>query len=90
MIKIPEAARRLKQVHPDVRITKVAFFDPEYYLFVAPATDEGPDYDDPFYLVGIEKGDVHTFAPTEYPEYLDALKDALDKRSVDLGKAGLK
>ena len=90
MIKIPEAANRLKKVHPDVRIAKVAFLDSEYYLFVAPSTDEGPDYNDPFYLVGIENGDVHTFAPAEYPEYLDALKEALDKRSVDLRKAGLK
>ena len=86
MIKIPEAARRLKRVHPDVTIKVVAILDENCYLFVAP-TGDGPDFNDPYYLVGINNGKVYSFAPGEY---LKEFRDALDNRSVDLRKAGLR
>lgn len=86
MIKVPEAARRLKKRHPDVTIKGCALFDANHYLFVAPSGN-GPDFNDPYYLVSIDKGEVYSFAPIDY---LDEFTEALDKRSIDLRRAGLR
>lgn len=86
MIKIPEAARRLKKRHPDVTIKGVALFDMHHYLFTAP-TGKGPDFNDPYYLVNIDNGEVCTFAPAD--GYLEEFFDAIHNRSIDLKRAGL-
>lgn len=86
MIKIPEAARCLKRKHPDVTIKGVALFDRNFYLFIAPSGN-GPDFNDPYYLVSIKNGRVYSFAPAEY---LSEFRDAIDNRSISLKRAGLK
>lgn len=86
MIKVPEAARRLKKRHPEVTIKGCALFDTNHYLFVAPSNG-GQDFNDPYYLVSIDEGEVYSFAPADY---LDEFVKALDEREIDLKKAGVK
>lgn len=87
MIKVPEAVRRLKKRHPEVTVQQCALFDMNHYLFVAPSTGSEPDFNDPYYLVSIDKGEVYSFAPADY---LDEFVDALDNRNIDLNKAGVR
>lgn len=86
MITVPEAVKRLKKRHPEVKVQQCALFDINHYLFVAPST-KGPDFNDPYYLVGVNDGEVYSFAPADY---LDDFIDALDNRNIDLRKAGVR
>lgn len=86
MITVKQAADRLYRRHPDVEIKGCALFDINHYLFVAP-TGGKPDFNDPYYLVSIKNGEVYSFAPADY---LKEFRDALDNRSIDLYKAGVK
>ena len=88
MNKVPDAARLLLKRHPDVRIEECALYNLNYYLFTAPSTPKGePDYNDPYYLVGIFTNDVLTFDPTSD---LKGFLNAIHKRNINLRKAGIK
>ena len=81
MTTIPEAIANLKKRHPDVEVTKAAVLSEDFYIFIAPVKGVGIDYNDPFYLVSTDDGEVYTFSPADY---MKDVIDAFENRRIDL------
>ena len=87
MTTVPQAIKNVSKRHPDVEVKRVAVLNQDFYIVYAPVKGVKTDYNDPYYLVDTDDGEVFTFSPIEY---MDAVKDAFDNREVDLKKAGVK
>lgn len=85
MTTVPEAIKNLQKRHPDVEVKKVALFNEDFYILYAPVKGVKTDYNDPYYLVDTDDGEVYTFSPVEY---MDDINQAFEKRQIDLKKVG--
>ncbi len=72
MITVDKAADILLKEHPNVAIESVHPYKGDY-LFVAPDKDLGlyGDYEDPFYVVNKESGEIRAITPLEDFEGFD-------------------
>lgn len=83
MITVPEAVKRLKKRHPDVVVKKAAVLSEDFYIFLAPVKGVKDDFNDPYYLVDTDEGEVYTFSPVDY---MDDVIDAFENRRINLKK----
>lgn len=83
MTTVPQAIKNLTKRHPDVDVKRVALLTEDFYILFAPTKGVETDFNDPYYLVDTDDGEVFTFSPFEY---MDAVEDAFKNREIDLRK----
>lgn len=74
MISVKKAAEYLRKKAPELTIIKAVDYDSKYYLFSAVENPNEPDFNDPYYVVDKNTGEVYSFSPMkELPKFLTAL-----------------
>jgi len=81
MISLKEAYRIFKKKMPELTVTAAAFYKGKYYLFNAQKNPNEVDYNDPFYVVDKNTGEVGHLLPMLD---LDGFNDAIRNHEFDL------
>ena len=81
MITLKEAYKIFKKKMPNLTVTAAALYKGKYYLFNAQENPNEVDYNDPFYVVDKNTGEVGHLLPSLD---MDGFLDAIHNHEFDL------
>lgn len=84
MIISKEAYKIFKKAHPDLTVVEAALYDNKYYMFVALKDPNVPEFNDPYYAIDKNTGELYNFTPTRNLEkfYKAFREHPIDVRSL--------
>ena len=81
MISVEQAKGILEKRFPDAGVKSSYMYKDSFYLFLAPDKNaDGTDYNDPYYIIDVENGNIRFLNPLEDLEaFMKAMSDNLIK-----------